>query len=225
MSQVSQGPGWWLASDGRWYPPETLARSQAAQVARAQAAARPASPTGFPAGVQAQAPYQGQAQAPATTWTPNQTAQPAPGAVLVGVAPGTPAGDGRGPVAWGVGAPTPGMATPGGTPEAMGYAAVNGPYPQAAAYAPYPAFGPHTYTWQELPGDPTWPHRRVMGLLIVLVGVAGLVWGIGAVYIAAAVASAQLVPHNEILGQWLAAVGILLVALSTIAAGLVHRRP
>ncbi len=23
MSDVSQGPGWWLASDGRWYPPES----------------------------------------------------------------------------------------------------------------------------------------------------------------------------------------------------------
>jgi len=23
MSDVSQGPGWWLASDGRWYPPST----------------------------------------------------------------------------------------------------------------------------------------------------------------------------------------------------------
>ena len=23
MSDVSQGPGWWLASDGKWYPPET----------------------------------------------------------------------------------------------------------------------------------------------------------------------------------------------------------
>ena len=22
MSEVSQGPGWWLASDGKWYPPE-----------------------------------------------------------------------------------------------------------------------------------------------------------------------------------------------------------
>ena len=21
MSDVSQGPGWWIASDGRWYPP------------------------------------------------------------------------------------------------------------------------------------------------------------------------------------------------------------
>lgn len=25
MSDVSQGPGWWLASDGKWYPPEAMA--------------------------------------------------------------------------------------------------------------------------------------------------------------------------------------------------------
>ena len=24
MSDQSQGPGWWLASDGRWYPPEAV---------------------------------------------------------------------------------------------------------------------------------------------------------------------------------------------------------
>ena len=23
MSETSQGPGWWVATDGRWYPPET----------------------------------------------------------------------------------------------------------------------------------------------------------------------------------------------------------
>jgi hypothetical protein len=23
MSEQSMGPGWWLASDGRWYPPES----------------------------------------------------------------------------------------------------------------------------------------------------------------------------------------------------------
>ncbi len=36
MSEVSQGPGWWLASDGRWYPPEQapgyLPRSVSADV-------------------------------------------------------------------------------------------------------------------------------------------------------------------------------------------------
>ncbi len=25
MSDASQGPGWWLASDGKWYPPQTEA--------------------------------------------------------------------------------------------------------------------------------------------------------------------------------------------------------
>jgi Domain of unknown function (DUF4190) len=27
MSDTSRGPGWWLASDGKWYPPETAAPS------------------------------------------------------------------------------------------------------------------------------------------------------------------------------------------------------
>jgi len=25
MSDQARGPGWWLASDGKWYPPESLA--------------------------------------------------------------------------------------------------------------------------------------------------------------------------------------------------------
>jgi Domain of unknown function (DUF4190) len=29
MSQVSPGPGWWLASDGRWYPPELAPQATA----------------------------------------------------------------------------------------------------------------------------------------------------------------------------------------------------
>jgi hypothetical protein len=32
MSDVSQGPGWWLASDGKWYPPESESHSPSAQV-------------------------------------------------------------------------------------------------------------------------------------------------------------------------------------------------
>jgi len=28
MTNVPPGPGWWLASDGRWYPPEALARQR-----------------------------------------------------------------------------------------------------------------------------------------------------------------------------------------------------
>jgi len=30
MSETSQGPGWWLASDGKWYPPESHATSRPA---------------------------------------------------------------------------------------------------------------------------------------------------------------------------------------------------
>ncbi len=37
MSDVQRGPGWWLASDGRWYPPETHPQAQS-----------PAPPTGPP---------------------------------------------------------------------------------------------------------------------------------------------------------------------------------
>lgn len=29
MSDVSQGPGWWLASDGKWYPPATATTAAA----------------------------------------------------------------------------------------------------------------------------------------------------------------------------------------------------
>jgi hypothetical protein len=32
MSDVSQGPGWWLASDGKWYPPESESNPPSAQV-------------------------------------------------------------------------------------------------------------------------------------------------------------------------------------------------
>lgn len=31
MSETSQGPGWWLASDGKWYPPESAPGARAGQ--------------------------------------------------------------------------------------------------------------------------------------------------------------------------------------------------
>jgi len=46
MSDVSQGPGWWEASDGKWYPPE---QSPAAQVpAAAPTGAYPSGPSSGP---------------------------------------------------------------------------------------------------------------------------------------------------------------------------------
>jgi hypothetical protein len=56
MSDTSQGPGWWLASDGKWYPPELWTGP-------------PMSRPGFSQG--APGAYPGQAGAPpATTGTP-----------------------------------------------------------------------------------------------------------------------------------------------------------
>ena len=51
MSDVSQGPGWWQASDGKWYPPQPAA---------------PAPPPPPPPPVYGQAPP----PAPAPQWTP-----------------------------------------------------------------------------------------------------------------------------------------------------------
>jgi uncharacterized protein DUF4389 len=49
MSDVSQGPGWWIASDGRWYPPEQHPNYQPPSPPRLSgSAAGPISPTGPP---------------------------------------------------------------------------------------------------------------------------------------------------------------------------------
>jgi hypothetical protein len=48
MSDTSQGPGWWLASDGKWYPPE--AWTGPPRQSDAAAAATPSYPGGPPAG-------------------------------------------------------------------------------------------------------------------------------------------------------------------------------
>lgn len=55
MSDTSQGPGWWLASDGKWYPPELWTGP-------------PMSGPAYPQGIQTAAP--GQAGAPAPTGAP-----------------------------------------------------------------------------------------------------------------------------------------------------------
>jgi hypothetical protein len=56
MSETSQGHGWWLASDGKWYPPEawTGPPPQTGQGAYTGA--------GYPAGYQSTSPSQGPSQ-------------------------------------------------------------------------------------------------------------------------------------------------------------------
>ena len=44
MSDTSQGPGWWRASDGRWYPPE----QQPGDAPPAPTPSGPSAPSGSP---------------------------------------------------------------------------------------------------------------------------------------------------------------------------------
>lgn len=45
MSEQSQGPGWWLASDGRWYAPEQVSADQTATAAASAVVVTPNDPT------------------------------------------------------------------------------------------------------------------------------------------------------------------------------------
>jgi len=58
MSDVSQGPGWWQASDGKWYPPEQHPDPQAQAPAPPQGAgALPGQPGAVPAPRQSLPPF------------------------------------------------------------------------------------------------------------------------------------------------------------------------
>ena len=112
MSDQSQGPGWWYASDGKWYPPEQAAGATPSAAEPAPTAATPDAAGGQPQPVwdgtqwvyppAAGAPAAAQPTAPppgtgAPAATPNQQPYPtapgtqsAPGASGPGM-PGTPA--------------------------------------------------------------------------------------------------------------------------------------
>lgn len=77
MSDVSQGPGWWQASDAKWYPPEQVPGGPAADVP-------------FPSAAPAATPFPG--AAPGTV--------PFPGAAPAGYGPpaGAPGGYGYAPM-------------------------------------------------------------------------------------------------------------------------------
>jgi Domain of unknown function (DUF4190) len=119
MSDTSQGPGWWLASDGKWYPPELWTGPPST---------RPAStrPGGAPAQPQPTYPLQGPAPGAGPTTPPPIGATPGYGA-----APGYGATPGYGAALGNGGAPTYG-ATPYGS-----YGAT--PYMQPGAGLPYGA--------------------------------------------------------------------------------------
>ena len=140
MSDTSQGPGWWLASDGRWYPPEAVPGPlpQASETQSPLApggsvpAAIPASGPSVPPGV----PEYG-FQPGADIGAPPSDASVA-GAPW-GPPPGTP-GYGAPPAANGYG-PPPGSPEYGPPPGTNGY----GPPQGANGYGPPPGtngYGP-----------------------------------------------------------------------------------
>ena len=106
MSEVSPGPGWWLASDGKWYPPDQAPgfapEAAAIESLQGQAAGLPPSAPDHP--VEPAPPTPGYVAPPAGhgSWAP-------PGAAEYGPPPGMPGPPGPGsPVNPGYGFPPPG---------------------------------------------------------------------------------------------------------------------
>jgi hypothetical protein len=154
VSDVSQGPGWWLASDGRWYPPETHPQYRAATTTAAEPAAAGSDPT---------------------------AGEPTPGEPATGTAPG--------------GEPATATAPGGAADEQRGWATTH----------------------------VTACHHRVVGPGLVVLGLAVVVWGVGAVFNAMAAVHAGF-PRDEQIGGWLTAAGILAVGVVTALIGLRYRR-
>jgi hypothetical protein len=110
MSDTSQGPGWWLASDGKWYSPEQAPGYQPASVPAVAPSAVP-HPGPLPASgtVPPTQPQAATASGPSTGTLP-PTTYPPPG----GAPPGAPpAGYGPPPSPYQQGAYPPGTYPPG----------------------------------------------------------------------------------------------------------------
>jgi len=169
ISDVSQGPGWWLASDGRWYPPETHPQYRAAPTTVAE----PGS-------------------------APTNVAEP-------GLAAG-PAVAGPAVAATGESAPGPAVAATGeSAPDTA---------PTGAAAEEQPGWATTHITAC---------HHRVVGPGLVVLGLAIVVWGVGAVFNAMAAVHAGF-PTDEQIGGWVTAAGILAGGLVTAVIGLRYRR-
>jgi len=83
MSDTAQGPGWWQASDGKWYPPQ----AQPAQPSPAPAAPGPMPPAGYGYAPPSGAPPAGSGYAPPSGAPPAPPYTPGPGAAPYGYVP------------------------------------------------------------------------------------------------------------------------------------------
>lgn len=200
MSDVSQGPGWWLASDGRWYPPETHPQYRAEHV-----------------------------QTPATIGGSASGGSETPGIHVVEQSGAHAAGPGGLHVAEPAG---PQVAEPedfhvaelSGLHVTEPFGPVPEPVGQAAEWQGTTPAGP------EAGGETKWMptyvapcHHRVVGPGLVVLGLAVLVWGVGQIFNAVAAVNAGF-PHNEQIGAWLTAAGILAGGLVLAIVGLLYRR-
>jgi Domain of unknown function (DUF4190) len=196
VSDVSQGPGWWLASDGKWYSPEQSPGYRAE-----------------PWSADASGPGQGVETAP-TVADPGVPVSP----YGYGQSSGSPPGDSP-PLSSAYGPPTgppPGY----GSPMGPGYGQPPGPppgyaSPMGAGYG-YPPGGPQ-YAYV--------PVRRTNGLAIASL-VCSIVWlgGVGSLLavIFGFIARSQIKraeDHQQ--GNGLALAGIILGFLGLVIAGLV----
>lgn len=80
MSETPAGPGWWQASDGRWYPPEAhpSARPSVPPPPPTPPPAMPTMPAGGPAGGPPQGPPQGPPPGPPPAYQPGPPVPPPP---------------------------------------------------------------------------------------------------------------------------------------------------
>lgn len=212
MSDVSQGPGWWLASDGKWYPPHTAPQATVASDHETAAGWEPASLPADPAvtptgGPNASHPQGTSAYQPAAAGA----AYPGAAAGQIQTAPG----------------PTPGAG------YATGYGAPMGHWPgTASGYAVgpgsgFPAQGPTQVATETRAGAP----RRHWQPWLALVGVALVLWGAGQGLLTWSewhLLQTEFSPYGTVspghLGMVLTAAGIAVAGLATVAIALVLDR-
>jgi Domain of unknown function (DUF4190) len=199
VSEVSQGPGWWLASDGRWYPPEQVPGY---------------APTSGPDA----AFSSGQAVDPTTTFDAGPGVPvPPTGATPAGFLPPADPGYGPppGPADYG---PAPGQpgSQPGYPPPAdPGY----GPPPGPPGYAP-----PYDAGYGYPPGGTQYgyvPVRKTNGMAVASL-VCSLVWlgGLGSILavIFGFMARAQIKKsEGSVQGSGLALAGIIIGFVGLVA--------
>lgn len=215
MSDVSQGPGWWLASDGTWYPPHTAPQTTLPPNASAEApyaaAEVPAThdPYASPIAPQPGAdPYAGAAtqQAGAHPYggPPQPTADP-----YAGQPPGYVAAGYQGQV-------YAGTAYHPGRPPAAGAEASPSPVPAGPATGTITAPGRAGARWQ--------PWAALAGIALIL-------WGAGQGLLAWSewhLVQQQFAPYGTVsqghIAMALTAAGIVIAGIAVVAMALVMDR-